>query len=186
MWSNSLANSGLEHSWSFQYWEKTPPSCNSWWFSKVINKQFADTQRFFDIMLEANLDCIVSPGFPVPAVKHGHSSVLSYACLYTFLFNVLDMPTVALPVTLVKEGEEKYHLIIKLWRSSQTKRYCHKILQTHNQRLGWVSSRSADILSALRRWESCWNQQAIRKNDEIRLSSPLKSQPVQAWQSLIF
>ena len=43
----------------------------------------------------------------MPAVKHGHSSVLSYACLYTFLFNVLDMPTTAMPVTLVKDGEDQ-------------------------------------------------------------------------------
>ena len=73
----------------------------------MINEQFAETQKFFDIIVEAKLDCIVLPGFAVPAVKHGHSKSLQFACLYTFLMNILDMPTAAIPVTLVEKGEDR-------------------------------------------------------------------------------
>lgn len=44
----------------------------------------------------------------MPAVKHGDSKTLMYACLYTFIFNVLDMPTTSIPVDLVKQGDEVY------------------------------------------------------------------------------
>lgn len=72
----------------------------------MINKQFSDSQSFFNELVNAKVDCLILPGFAVPAVKHGHSQQLAYSCLYTFLFNVLDMPTAAIPVTLVEPGEE--------------------------------------------------------------------------------
>lgn len=34
--------------------------------------------------------------------------MLAYTCLYTFIFNVLDMPTASLPVTLVQPGEDLF------------------------------------------------------------------------------
>lgn len=80
----------------------------------MINKQFADTEKFFAHLNEAKVDCIVLPGFAVPPLKHGHSRSLVYACVYTFLFNVLDMPTAALPVTLVREGEDRYSRLTKI------------------------------------------------------------------------
>ena len=73
----------------------------------MINQQFSDSQLFFEAFTSRKLDCIVLPGFAVPPVKHGHSQELACSCLYTFLFNVMDMPTAALPVTLVRSGEER-------------------------------------------------------------------------------
>ena len=74
----------------------------------MINKQFEDSEKFFASLTKERVDCIVMPGFAVPPVKHGHSRSLAYACLYTFLFNVLDMPSAAIPVTLVQTGEDRY------------------------------------------------------------------------------
>lgn len=74
----------------------------------MINKQMQDSQAFYDLYAKHNIDCIVMPGFAVPAVKHGHSQKLGYTCLYTFLFNVLDMPVAAIPVTLVRKDEETF------------------------------------------------------------------------------
>ena len=73
----------------------------------MINEQFADSQKFFDSLTSAKVDCLVMPGFAVPPVKHGHSRSLAFACLYTFLFNILDLPSAAIPVTLVKKGEDR-------------------------------------------------------------------------------
>lgn len=73
----------------------------------MVNKQFEDTEKFFSILRDSKVDCIVLPGFAVPPVKHGHSRALMYACIYTFLLNILDLPSAALPVTLVREGEEE-------------------------------------------------------------------------------
>lgn len=58
-------------------------------------------------MKKQKFDCILSAGFPVPALKHGDSKVLQIACIYTLLFNILDMPTTALPIGLAKEGEDQ-------------------------------------------------------------------------------
>ena len=63
---------------------------------------------FFDEYVSHKFDCIISPGFPIPALKHGESSVCSAFCAYTFLFNVLDMPSVVLPTRLVKPGEDVF------------------------------------------------------------------------------
>lgn len=75
---------------------------------ETINHQFMDSEMFFKKMTDMKLDCLVSPGFPVPAVKHGDSKTISNYCMYTFLQNLLDLPSVALPVRLVRTGEEGY------------------------------------------------------------------------------
>lgn len=73
----------------------------------MINKQFEDSEKFFSIFRESKIDCLVMPGFAVPPVKHGHSRYLLYGAVYTFLLNVLDLPSSAIPVTLVRKDEEE-------------------------------------------------------------------------------
>ena len=73
----------------------------------MINKQVDDIQKFCQYFTENQLDCIVSPGFPLPAFKHGQSRLLQYCCIYTFLFNVLDLPTFQIPVSTVRPEEER-------------------------------------------------------------------------------
>lgn len=55
-----------------------------------------------------DLDCIVTNGFPVPAFPHGLSQKLAFACMYTFVFNSMDLPTGQFPVSTVKEDEQYY------------------------------------------------------------------------------
>jgi Asp-tRNA(Asn)/Glu-tRNA(Gln) amidotransferase A subunit family amidase len=51
------------------------------------------------------LDALITPGLPNPAFLLGQSKKLSYGCAYTFLFNVLDMPTSAIPISTVRKDE---------------------------------------------------------------------------------
>ena len=76
--------------------------------STSIGKQGEDTEAFFQSYLDNKFDCIISPGFAVPALKHGDSKVLAFGALYTFIFNILDMPSCNIPIDLVKKGEDEY------------------------------------------------------------------------------
>ena len=55
-----------------------------------------------------NIDALITPGLGLPAIKHGTSLNLSLACCYTFYFNLLDYPTGVVPITTVRENEQKY------------------------------------------------------------------------------
>ena len=59
----------------------------------------------FDFWAENKLDAILSPGFGLPAMKHGFSADLSSAAMYTFIWNLISIPTGALPITLVSKEE---------------------------------------------------------------------------------
>ena len=65
-------------------------------------------ESFFKGFIDNKFDCIISPGFAVPAVKHGDSRLLAVGALYTFIFNILDMPSCTIPVDLVKKGEDDF------------------------------------------------------------------------------
>lgn len=58
----------------------------------------------------AELDAIVYPGFPIPAVPHGTSGDLTAAVSYMFLPNLLLWPAGVVPVTTVKEEEQHYRM----------------------------------------------------------------------------
>lgn len=70
--------------------------------------QFMESDKIYDLYKEMNLDCLVSPGFPVPGFQHGLSQKLCYAAMYTFVYNSMDLPTGAFPVTTIKEDEQNY------------------------------------------------------------------------------
>lgn len=48
------------------------------------------------------LDALISPGLCLPAIKHGQFDDLSIQYAYTFVYNYLDIPTGAQPITRVK------------------------------------------------------------------------------------
>ena len=54
------------------------------------------------------LDFVIAPGFGCQAVKHSLSEHTALAATYTFLWNVLDMPSLAMPVTRVRADEQVY------------------------------------------------------------------------------
>jgi len=48
---------------------------------------------------------LICPSFGIPANKHGLSNDLPLSALYTFIFNLLNLPAGVLPVTLVNDDE---------------------------------------------------------------------------------
>lgn len=75
--------------------------------SGLMGQQVLDTQEFFGLYRSLGLDCLITPGLPVPALKPGQSRFLAFGCMYTFLYNILDMPTIAIPVALAEEQDEQ-------------------------------------------------------------------------------
>ncbi len=85
-------------------------------FLCMVERQKELKDKFFRFWQDQKLDALLSPGFTYPAQKLGDAKDLLIGACYTFIFNVLNLPTGAVPVTLVKEGEDvfpknmtKYH-----------------------------------------------------------------------------
>lgn len=55
-------------------------------------------------MVENKLDAIIAPAFATPAVLHTHSNEVAMSAMYTFIWNVLNLPAGTIPVTRVSEG----------------------------------------------------------------------------------
>lgn len=68
----------------------------------------AAKRAYYDAWKAAGLDVLIAPGLGLPAFPHGAAAELTPACSYAFLFNLLDMPAGALPVTRVRLGEDVY------------------------------------------------------------------------------
>jgi len=59
---------------------------------------------------KADVDAIVFPGFPIPALPHGLSADLTAAVSYMFLPNLLMWPAGVVPVTTVRSDEQHYRV----------------------------------------------------------------------------
>lgn len=55
-----------------------------------------------------DLDALIFPAMPIPAMKHGTSGELTSACSYMFLANMLLWPSGVVPVTTVRPDEAHY------------------------------------------------------------------------------
>ena len=55
-----------------------------------------------------DLDALIFPAMPVPALPHGSSGELTSTCAYMFLSNMLLWPSGAVPVTTVRPDEAHY------------------------------------------------------------------------------
>ena len=55
-----------------------------------------------------NIDAIITPGMALPAVRHGEAQNLYINTCYTTIWNLVNFPTGAFPVTKVEEGENCY------------------------------------------------------------------------------
>ena len=67
---------------------------------------------FINFWRENELDFIVAPGYVCPAVQHGKAVNLTILpCAYTYMWNALDIPSCAMPVTLCKEDENYYESV---------------------------------------------------------------------------
>jgi len=54
------------------------------------------------------LNHIIAPGFGCQANLHGLSSDISPAAMYTLIWNMIGYASGSIPVTLVKESEQRY------------------------------------------------------------------------------
>uniref|UniRef100_A0A7S1L8E5 Amidase domain-containing protein n=1 Tax=Neobodo designis TaxID=312471 RepID=A0A7S1L8E5_NEODS len=60
------------------------------------------------VMEQHGLDAILCPGLVTPAVPHGSSAQVGYGAMMTGLLNVLDMPSVVVPVTNVDRATDRW------------------------------------------------------------------------------
>jgi Amidase len=79
---------------------KTAGQSVSW-----VAKRQAFRQQFNDFFAEGEYDALIAPVSTIPAAKVNGSTMVSALATSTLLYNVLDYPVGAVPVTTVQEGE---------------------------------------------------------------------------------
>jgi len=75
----------------------------------TYNRLFAERKRFKNYLMltwrESNLDALISPPVPCPAITHNTGKLISPLFVYTFLWNVVDFPAGVVPVTKVTQDD---------------------------------------------------------------------------------
>jgi fatty acid amide hydrolase len=74
----------------------------------LTNFQLFITSEFYKSLQQKGIQHLISPGFGVPALKHGTSGDLWPALIYTCMYNFFGMPAGTLPVTRVQKSEQTY------------------------------------------------------------------------------
>jgi fatty acid amide hydrolase len=64
--------------------------------------------EFVSIYQQNDYDVIISPIFPLPAIKHSHSKELMIFIDYPFIFNILDFPSGVIPIRKCGKQVNKY------------------------------------------------------------------------------
>eukprot|EP01017_Pseudomicrothorax_dubius_P004355 TRINITY_DN10856_c0_g1_i1.p1 TRINITY_DN10856_c0_g1~~TRINITY_DN10856_c0_g1_i1.p1 ORF type:complete len:607 (+),score=108.03 TRINITY_DN10856_c0_g1_i1:28-1848(+) len=75
------------------------------WYQKSL----LEREKFLEHWQANKIDVMILPGLATPAFRHGQSSSLVLTTLYASIFNVIDFPVGAVPVTTVKHGEDVYN-----------------------------------------------------------------------------
>ena len=81
-------------------------------FQKVLIEQDAFRLSFLRKLNERQIDALICPPFPSPAMNHSSPDIV-LAHVYTFMFNLLGMPAGVVPVTTVQHDEESDRAITK-------------------------------------------------------------------------
>lgn len=79
-------------------------------FSQLFKKISARNQYrqdFYDAWQAADLDLVLCPPHPLPAVPHDSFGDISFGCCYTALYNLLDYPAGVVPVTAVNPSTDR-------------------------------------------------------------------------------
>jgi len=68
-------------------------------------------QQFFDAWQQAGnrFDVLLCPAHALPAVPHNSFKNISFACSYTMLYNLLDLPAGVVPVTTVDKNVDAWN-----------------------------------------------------------------------------
>ena len=78
-------------------------------YQRLSGARRAAQQAFYaQYFTQHNVHALLYPGPALPAVPHGMSRRLTPSLCYTFMANLLELPTVVLPVTRVRESEQHY------------------------------------------------------------------------------
>ena len=80
----------------------------AWELGEIMADLEGFRAEFSKAMVDSEVDALIFPGFPVPAVRHFTSGELTSSCSYMFLANLLRWPSGVVPVTLVQDGEAVY------------------------------------------------------------------------------
>lgn len=76
---------------------------SSYEYLRLADKSDNLKRSFIQMWLQDDLDFIICPGFALQAPNHGSTDELgSLAAIYNFIWNVLDVPTGSIPVTLCR------------------------------------------------------------------------------------
>jgi amidase len=78
----------------------------------------------------AGFDAVIAPGFAVPAPRCGSTTHLSFGCAATAIYNVLDLPVVAVPVSHVRPEIDRADCTIA--SSCENKGMTRMLLGTYN------------------------------------------------------
>ena len=71
---------------------------------EIYNNMIEHQNKVFSWWNENKFDVMLTPGTALPAVKHGFGNSLVISSSYTMIYNVLNMPAGAVPITLVRKG----------------------------------------------------------------------------------
>lgn len=75
----------------------------------MFNNKMAIVKRnFLKIWEDNKMEALIMPGMANPAFKHTFAGRMNLAMSYTFIFNVLNCPAGAVPISVVKAGEDNY------------------------------------------------------------------------------
>lgn len=80
----------------------------AWEYFKCSETQLLLKENFSNWWNKNKLDAYITPGFGIPAVKHGTSQDLFIYCCYNFVWNSLDYPVGSIPITKTKKEEEEF------------------------------------------------------------------------------
>jgi len=99
---------------------------SAWEYFQSSEQHLVYKSLFAKWWKDNKLDAFVSPGFGLPAVKHGTSQELFIYCCYMFVWNVLNYPVGAVPITKVRKEEEEFKDKIHKDRINMMARECCK------------------------------------------------------------
>eukprot|EP00611_Tribonema_gayanum_P029016 TRINITY_DN764_c0_g2_i1.p1 TRINITY_DN764_c0_g2~~TRINITY_DN764_c0_g2_i1.p1 ORF type:complete len:349 (-),score=121.04 TRINITY_DN764_c0_g2_i1:555-1601(-) len=75
----------------------------------LVGDHYALRNAYMNAMQDARLDALLLPAAAVAALPHGASTDLTPVLSYMFLANLLHWPAGVVPVTAVREDEQRYH-----------------------------------------------------------------------------
>lgn len=78
-------------------------------YYKCVYEKEMLKERFSDFWIEKNIDALISPILPFPAIKHGDAELLQGLIGNTFIYNIMGMPSGVVPIRNIRKDEQYYN-----------------------------------------------------------------------------